>query len=146
MDINDFEVKLKEQYLLLSSHLNEKSKRLWAATEAQLYGYGGIIAVNRATRISKKTIHKGLSEIKNDKTLETKRIRKVGGGRKKITSHDNKLLQDLDRLIDPATRGDPESPLRWTSKSLRKLEEEMKTRGHKISYWAIRKNIKRTKI
>jgi len=82
MDINDFEVKLKEQYLLLSSHLNEKSKRLWAATEAQLYGYGGIIAVNRATRISKKTIHKGLSEIKNDKTLETKRIRKVGGGRK----------------------------------------------------------------
>ena len=145
MDINDFEVKLKEQYLLLSSHLNEKSKRLWAATEAQLYGYGGIIAVNRATRISKKTIHKGLSEIKNDKTLETKRIRKVGGGRKKITSHDNKLLQDLDRLIDPATRGDPESPLRWTSKSLRKLEEEMKTRGHKISYWAIRKILKEQK-
>lgn len=130
------EIQIKEKYELMSFFLNERSKRLWAATEAQFYGRGGIAAVCRATGISNKTIDNGLKELKN-KNEENNRIRKKGGGRKKIINKDDNLIKAIDQLIEPTTRGDPENPLRWTSKSLRQIAAELNKNDYKISHVTI---------
>nr|CBX29206.1 hypothetical protein N47_J01870 [uncultured Desulfobacterium sp.] len=128
--------KIKVKYGYLRSHLDEKVLRLWAAVEAQSLGRGGISQVSEATSLSRTTIYVGISELKSggpdiDSRLPG-RIRRTGGGRKKLKEKDPSLLQDLDKLLEPATRGDPETPLRWTCKSTTKLAEELTARGHPV--------------
>ena len=121
------------KYKQLKTVLNERSQRVWSAIEAGALGHGGVTAVHQATGISRKTIHKGLKELGSETVLEPERIRRKGGGRKTITEKDPTLLKDLDELIEPATRGDPENPLRWSSKSTIKLADELNNQGHKIT-------------
>ena len=116
---------LTTKYKTLSKHLNEKTRRLWAATEAVAIGSGGVTLVAETIAISRTTIYSGMVDSQN-KTLPVDRIRRHGGGRKCIVDIDNTIAADLDKLVDPVTRGDPESSLRWTSKSLIKLAEALK--------------------
>lgn len=122
---------VKIKYRQLSFCLNEKSKRLWAATEANSIGRGGITIVHKATGIDFKTIRKGMSDLTNKK--DDNRIRSLGGGRKRINITQRDILKDLERLIEPVTRGDPESSLLWTCKSTYKLSDELKAQGYTIS-------------
>jgi hypothetical protein len=117
--------------------MTERSKRLWAATEAQALGRGGISAVARATGINRNTIMKGIRELESPETLAPDRVRRPGGGRKSVLELDPSLKEDLESLIEPETRGDPESPLRWTCKSVRKLAAELKVKGHQISHTVV---------
>src|SRR5215469_11227285 len=105
-------------------------RRLVAAAESEAIGYGGVSAVARATGVSRRAITEGIKELGQRKSARQippapSRIRRKGGGRKRSTDKDPGLLEDLDRLVDPATRGDPESALRWTCKSVRRLAEEL---------------------
>ena len=113
------------KYEALKSELDERSKRRWAAIEAQSIGRGGITWVSEATGMSPRTIRRGIKEVnqidEESKVNEVRRIRKKGGGRKSLISVDPSLLSDLDNLVDPDARGDPTSPLRWTCKSTRQL-------------------------
>ena len=110
---------IQTKYLQLYPILTERARRLWAATEAQALGWGGIHSVELATGISHTTIRKGIRELGESSDLTPLQSRLPGGGRKKITEHYPDLPDVLDTLIDPVMRGDPESPLRWTCKSLR---------------------------
>src|SRR3989338_8308384 len=114
--------------------LSEKSRRRWVATEARAIGRGGISMVARATGISRNTIAKGIGELTLSQQLDENRIRKKGGGRKLCTLIDTALEKDIELLVEPTSRGDPESPLRYTIKSTRVLEGELKRRGHQVSY------------
>jgi hypothetical protein len=105
---------------------------MWAATEAKSLGWGGITVVSEATGIDPKTIRKGLLELDEKQRTPTDRIRAKGGGRKKLTERHEKLLDDLESLVEPDSRGDPESPLRWTSKSTYKLAEQLKRKGYSV--------------
>lgn len=124
---------IREKYAALAAHLTERGRRIWAATEARSSGRGGIAAAYRATGITDKTIRRGMRELRGGRGAETGRIRHVGGGRKRLTEHDPTLVQELERLVDPVTRGDPESPLLWTSKSTYHLSEALQRHGHPIS-------------
>lgn len=129
---------IKKRYELLESFLNEKQRRLLAAAEAEIHGYGGLSVVARATGLSRNTIRTGrvdLNEQRSSGSVQSYgRIRQVGGGRKKTIKRDTTLEIDLEKLIEPVTRGDPESPIRWTCKSLRKLADELNKIGHKTSH------------
>lgn len=124
------------KYKALENEFDERSRRRWAAIEAQAIGRGGISIVSTATGMSPHTIRRGMAEIKQPTIPSTegkiRRIRKPGGGRKSLTDHDPTLIPDLDALIEPTTRGDPTSPLRWTCKSTRQLERELRRQGHKV--------------
>src|ERR1700681_3435290 len=127
-------VALSEKFERIRPHLNEASLRLWAANEALSLGYGGVSEVSRATELSRTTIHAGIAELESAVVAhQSNRIRRSGGGRKKLTDRDPGLLGALNKLVDPVTRGDPESPLRWTSKSTTKLAQELSTSGHPVS-------------
>ena len=117
----------------LAPFLNERTRRLFTAAEAAAIGRGGIMAVARATGVSRRAIAAGLAELRAPQAGATHRLRRPGGGRKRRVHEDPTLQSDLERLIDPATRGDPESPLRWTCKSVRKLTEELRALGHATS-------------
>ena len=123
---------ISKKYNLLKPFLNEKSKRLFAAAEA--ISLGNISLVSRAMDISEETIKKGCNELESSESLSDDNIRAPGGGRKKVVDKDPTVVSDLETLIEPTSRGDPESPLRWTSKSTRKLAEELKKMGHKVSH------------
>lgn len=125
---------LRRKYAGLEAALTERSRRLWAATEALALGRGGIALVERATGVSRSTIGRGIRELEARETLEAGRIRRPGGGRKRATEKDGKLLVDLDALVEPTAAGDPTSPLRWTSKSVRHLAEELQAMGHDVSH------------
>ena len=119
--------------------MNEKWKRHWVACEALAIGRGGIAAVSEATRMSPTTIRKGIREIEEEypelaEQAGSGRVRRSGGGRHRLTEHDATLKETLQSLVDPATRGDPMSPLLWTSKSTRKLAKELHGLGHHVSY------------
>jgi len=137
---NQLEKIISEKYKLLKPFLDEQNKRLFAAAEAISLGEGGISIVSRATGISRDTLSKGCKELESG-TIGTSgtpipdgKIRAPGGGRKKSVDKDPTLTPDLESLIEPTSRGDPESPLRWTSKSVRNLAEELKTMGHKVTH------------
>jgi Rhodopirellula transposase DDE domain len=123
---------IRERYGLMKGLLNERSRRRWAAAEARSHGRGGIAAVARATGISEGTVRRGLAELVADEELEPDRVRRAGAGRPGILEREPGLSEALDQLIDPVTRGDPESPLRWTSKSGAKLAEALRDLGHKV--------------
>jgi len=126
---------IAERYRALTERrvFDERGRRLWAAAEARSAGRGGIAAVVRATDISESTVRRGLEELDSDEELEAGRIRRPGAGRLPILEREPKLGEDLERLVDPVTRGDPESPLRWTSKSAVKLADALVGFGHKVS-------------
>jgi len=128
---------IREKYMKLVPVMTERSKRTWAATEALAIGRGGISVVSRATGIDRNTIAKGIRELDTPETLATDRIRRQGGGRKRSSVIDTTLTRDLEHLIDPVTRGDPESPLRWTCKSVRKLSAELGRKGHQVSHTVV---------
>jgi Rhodopirellula transposase DDE domain len=114
--------------------LDERARRLMAASEAMALGYGGISVVHKACGLSPKAIAKGIREIRNKTRLAPGRIRRPGAGRKRLAVKDPRLLAALDRLVESGTRGDPESPLRWVCKSTRTLSWELKRRHHPISH------------
>jgi hypothetical protein len=130
------EIAVREKHNLLDPLFDEQTRRLWAAAEAQVLGRRGVSLVARATGLSRTTIHQGIKdlvELHETKALgKTKRIRAAGGGRKPIDEYDPTLRQDLERLVDPVTRGDPESPLRWTCKSTRQLAAALVEQGHVV--------------
>lgn len=126
------EQKIAEKLAIVLPHLNEKQRRLLIAAEARTLGWGGISQVAKATGVSRVTIHKALAEIESKKII-AERIRKPGGGRKDITEYYPNILEKLEALVDPVTRGDPRSPLRWTCKSTRQLSQELERKGHAIS-------------
>ena len=129
---------IKRRYDFVKPFFNEKVKRLFLAAEASVIGWGGIEKVSRETGVSSDTISKGCKELEGEpEVIESGKIRKPGGGRKKLVDTDPNLLTDLDSLIEPTTRGDPESPLRWTCKSTRKLAHELKNMGHNISHMRV---------
>jgi transposase len=128
------EAAIKRRFELVRGELNERSRRLVAASEAVALGWGGISAVSRATGLSRKAISHGIQELQERGELGEGRVRRKGGGRKTTVSKDKSLREDLERLVEPVTRGDPESPLRWTCKSVRKLAEELTRQGHQVSH------------
>ena len=129
---------IKSRYNLIKPFFNEKARRLFLAAEANVIGWGGIEKVSRVTGASSETISKGCKELEEEpEVIESGKIRKQGGGRKKLIDTDPTLLSDLNSLIEPTTRGDPESPLRWTCKSTRKLARELKSMGHNVSHMRV---------
>jgi hypothetical protein len=128
------EAAIGEKFRALAGELNERQRRLWAASEARAAGRGGIAATARATGISVPTIRKGIAELRAGERLERGRVRRRGGGRKRLTEIDPTLLGDLERLVDADSRGDPESLLRWTSKSVRHLAEGLRELGHEAHF------------
>src|SRR5215216_3486277 len=125
---------IQRRFEALHSFLDEKTRRLMVAAEAEAIGFGGISLVSRATGVSRDTISRGLEELKSPSSPQPGGIRRPGGGRKKTVDVDPTLREDLENLISPTERGDPESPLRWTSKSLRHLAKELKHLGHQTSH------------
>jgi hypothetical protein len=125
--------KISLRFQAIKSNLNEKGLRIWAAAEAKAYGWGGIALVSKVTKISNRTIHKGLKELEDPSQTNGERIRKKGGGRKKITQTAIGIKLAIEEIVNPACRGDPESPLKWSSKSTRKIEKELKAQGYVIS-------------
>jgi transposase len=126
---------IRAKFESLKPVLDERTRRLWAATEARAIGRGGITRVAQATGISPVTIRAGLRQLGRPPGSDatTSRVRRPGGGRKPLTDHDPGLLPALESLVEPLTRGDPQSPLRWTCKSTAKLAAELKARGHAVS-------------
>ena len=123
---------IAEKFGYLVPHLDERRVRLWAAAEAIALGYGGIAVVARATGLAASRIGRGIVELRSDEVLETARVRRPGAGRRRLTEQDPRLLERLDRLVDEDSRGDPESPLRWTVKSVRGLAAELRAVGHQV--------------
>jgi hypothetical protein len=135
---------IKQRYTLMQPVFNERSRRRWLAAEAQALSRGGIAAVTQATGSAPNTIRAGLRELASEQKqqqapLPPERIRRPGGGRKALTDKDTTLQADLDCLIEPVTRGDPISPLRWVCKSVRKLSATLQDRGHQVHYTTVTK-------
>jgi hypothetical protein len=129
--------RIRQKFQALSPVMDERMRRQWAAAEASTLGWGGVTTVSAATGLARNTIATGLRELEHRRAhpadAVVARLRRVGGGRKPLTEIDPGLLQALDALVDPATRGHPESPLRWTSKSTRKLAEELQHQNHSVT-------------
>jgi hypothetical protein len=128
------EEEIKQRYVRIAGELTERTRRLFAANEALSLGWGGISVVSRATGLSRQVISNGIQELRGGIQAQEGRVRRQGGGRKSNVSKDPKLSADLERLVEPVTRGDPQSPLRWTSKSVRKLAKELQGMGHQVSH------------
>jgi len=128
-----------DRYRALAGELDERRRRLWAGAEALSHGRGGQAAVVRATGMSATTVAKGIREIGAGERLEAGRVRRAGGGRRPLTETDRTLLADLEALVGDEARGDPESPLRWTAKSLRTLAGALRELGHQVSHATVAK-------
>jgi hypothetical protein len=132
------ESRLRIRYEALRSSLDERGRRLNAAAEAKAASYGGIAAAARATKVARSTIGRGLKDLRDPGSL-TGKVRRKGGGTPRLTAKDPTLLEDLQRLLEPATMGDPMRPLRWVSKSHDKLATALRAMGHKVSSSSIPK-------
>jgi hypothetical protein len=128
------EAGIRKKFLSLKGVLHERARRLWAAAEAKSLGRGGVKAVLRATGLSPTTLNLGLRDLASGEALDDGRIRRPGAGRKSLKILEPGLDQALEKLVEPVTRGDPESPLRWTSKSTRILAGELKRAGYQVSH------------
>lgn len=139
----DIESAIRERYKNLEWALDERLRRLFAAAEAKVLGHGGITIVQKATGVARGSIKQGIEELSSIQRAEvsgddcSRRIRRKGGGRKPSVKDDARLLAALESLVEPVTRGDPESPLRWTCKSLRQLESELQSQGYVVSHTSI---------
>lgn len=129
---------IRQKFDALSPCLTERSIRIWCATEAlaynDIYGRGGVVVVHNATGISRPTIYVGIKELAENNSLDKNKVRKKGGGRKKVKFAQPEVLLKLEQLVEPTSRGDPESSLRWTCKSVRNLADELEKVGFKISF------------
>lgn len=125
---------IRIRFETISPFLDERTRRLIAAAEAEVLGRGGITRVSQETGLCREAIRLGKAELHQEPPLTGSRIRKKGGGRKRTEEKAPTLKIDLERLINPVTRGDPESPLRWTCKSTRQLAEALKNQGHQTSH------------
>ena len=129
------EASIRTRYHATALLVDERARRLFGGAEALAIGYGGVSAVARATGMSRETVSAGLREVREVGVATPRgRIRREGGGRPRTVARDLTLRADLDRLVEPTSRGDPESPLRWTCKSVRKLAAELQRQGHKTSH------------
>jgi hypothetical protein len=143
MTTTELENSIACKYTIMKTELTERSRRLWGATEANAIGYGGIRLVHRATGIDTKTIMAGLREISSPEIRPPHgHIRRQGGGRKKLTTNDRTLVTDLESIVEPGERGDPESSLRWTTKSIVTLAETLQTLAHTISPMSVLRMLK----
>lgn len=126
--------RIASKYQEFLPYLNERTRRVWSGIEARALGHGGIAAVSKATGLNRSTIRAGIKEVEASKGQpdELTGIRKSGGGRKQIETVDETLVEELNALVEPTTRGDPESPLRWTCKSVVKLAKELQNKGHQV--------------
>lgn len=133
--MDDAIASIRRKYEMLNAAMNERMRRLWVGAEAQQLGRGGITLVSQATGVAHTTIRRGIRELSEQSggTMPPSRMRRPGGGRKTIVESDPQLLETLEALVDPVTRGDPESPLRWTCKSTRRLAEELGKLSHPVS-------------
>ena len=127
------------RYALVRPHLSELQRRLWLGAEAAELGSASVSVVAAATGVAADTVRRGRREAVEGTVLAAGRSRGPGGGRKRAESHDDSLAADFDALIDPVTRGDPMSPLRWTSKSIRTLTGELRVQGHGVSEFVVRR-------
>ena len=127
---------LQTKWNKLMPHLDERQRRLLAAAETRVLGYGGISLVAAASGLSRTTIHKALAEL-DEPPLPGRRTRQSGGGRKRLREQDPSLVAALEELIAPVTRGHPESPLRWTCKSTRQLAEALVEQGYVIGHTTV---------
>lgn len=134
---------VRDRFRSLEAVLDERSRRLLAAAESKAWGWGGISAVSRATGLSRQSIRQGLKELSEPAAHPRGRVRRPGGGRKTAKQKDPTLLVDLEKLVEPTTRGHPETCLRWTCKSVRKLAEELNRLGHQVSYPVVAKLLHR---
>src|SRR6185437_12260708 len=126
---------IERKYQALLPEMDERRRRQWAAAEARELGWGGVSLVARATGLSRPTITTGLRELDQpipQRAAQAARVRQPGGGRRPLTKTDPGLLSALESLLEPVTRGDPESPLRWTCKSTRRLAEELTRKNHRV--------------
>ena len=121
----------------MAPELNERQRRLWAASEARAAGRGGITATARATGMAIDTIRKGIAELERGERLEAGRVRRPGGGRKSLLERDPTILDDIERLVDRDSRGDPESLLRWTAKSVRQIAGALREMGHEVHFTSV---------
>jgi transposase len=128
---------ISARYKALKPVLDERTRRLLAAAESQAIGKGGISSVCKATGISRPVIRQGIAELKDPASLAPGRIRRKGGGRKKVVDKDASLKSDLQNLLESTTRGDPEAPLRWTCKSVRQLTAELTRMKHQVSHQVV---------
>ena len=128
---------LRKRWKEMAPVLDEQGRRRWAATEAKALGRGGISCVVRVTGLARRTVYRGLDDIRHHHEAGAGRVRQRGGGRKAKIVDDPTLLRDLKNLVDPATRGDPMKPMLWTSRSLRKLSEELANKGHEVSHTVV---------
>jgi transposase len=136
----DIESAIKERFQNLEWTMDERMRRLFAASEAKAIGHGGITLVWKATGVARGSIQQGLKELAERPEafeIDSRRIRRAGAGRKTSVKEDAQLLSALESLVEPVTRGDPESPLRWTCKSLRQLESELGRQGYSVSHTSI---------
>src|SRR5271170_8061571 len=125
---------VKRRFESLLPAVDERMRRLIAAAESLAIDYGGISIVSRATGVSRRAIARGIVELGNPPVPSGGAIRKPGAGRKRTAEQDETLVKDLECLIEPLSRGDPESALRWTCKSVRKLAQELSRGGHRVSH------------
>ena len=123
---------IRDKYVVLVQDLDERGRRRWAATEAVSLGHGGIAAVSEATGLSDRTIRNGIKDLSEQSPLCSSRQRRTGAGRKRREAEQPRLLPALESLIEPTTRGDPQSPLRWTCKSLTNLANELRKQGFQV--------------
>jgi Rhodopirellula transposase DDE domain len=137
---------IRAKFESLRPFLDERRRRLWAATEALALGRGGVTVVAQATALRRNTIQAGIRELQTRAPVAAgepvlagpdRRVRAPGGGRKALTAHDPALLRELEALVEPVTRGDPMSPLRWTCKSTRQLATELGRQGHRVSHQTV---------
>ena len=128
--------RIRRKYRVVAPELDERRRRQWAAAEARDVGYGGVSLVARATGLARSTIHAGLRDLRISRSQRVRiaeRIRRAGGGRPPLTTSDPALVAALLALIEPTTRGDPQSPLRWTCKSTAQLADELTSQRHPVS-------------
>lgn len=126
---------IREKFVALAPVMDERTRRLWAATEAKALGHSGQTLVARATGMSRSTLHLGLRELERDAApalVPGQRVRRRGAGRKALTERDPTLVAALETLVEPTSRGDPQSPLRWTCMSVRQLATELRRQGHTV--------------
>ena len=132
--------RIRRKFRALRPGMDERLRRQWAAAEARELGWGGVTTVASATGLSRPTIHSGLRDLalpSKQRAVNATRVRRPGGGRRSLTANDPELLRALEALVEPGTRGDPESPLRWTCKSTRRLAEELTHQEHPVSPRAV---------
>ena len=132
---------LLQKYTTVLPHLNERQRRLVTAADAQMLGYGGIARVARAPGLNRATLHRGLKDLA-EPVLPVERVRHAGGGRKRVSTRTPEILQELEQLVDPLTRGDPQSPLRWTCKSTRQLARTLTEQGYSVSYRVVAERLR----